>query len=85
MSTNLGNKSKSSKNLEINFQNNTKKKTIQLIKEYLSSQPEQLKKLDNVSKTLYEVIDSFIEFTKDYSNKLEILALKIIPNYTTEG
>ena len=85
MSTNLGNKSKSSKNLEINFQNNTKKKTIQLIKEYFSSQPEQLKKLDNVSKTLYEVIDSCIEFTKDYSNKLEILALKIIPNYTTEG
>ena len=79
------NKNKSTKNLEIAPKINTKKKTIDLIKEFLSSQPDQIKKLEKVSQTLSEVINNFIEITQNYSNQLEILALKLIPNYSTEG
>ena len=79
------NKHKSDKNLEIAPTINSKKKTIDLIKEYLSSQPDQIKKLEKVSQTLFEVINNFIEITQNYSNQLELLALKIIPNYTIEG
>ena len=74
-----------SANLEIFPKNETKKRSIDLIKEYLSSQPEQIKKIENVSKTIFEAINTFIEITQNYSTQLEILALKIIPNYTTEG
>ena len=79
------NKHLSAKNLEIYPQVPAKKKSIELIKEFLLSQPEQIKKIENVSKTIYETINTFIEITQNYSTQLEILALKIIPNYTTEG
>ena len=79
------NKHKSAKNLEITPKINTKKKKIDLIREYLAAQPDQIKKLDKVSQTLFEVINNFIEISQNYSNQLEMLALKIIPNYSTEG
>ena len=49
------------------------------------SQPEKIKNLENSSITLYEVINKFVEITKDYSTKLETLALSIIPTNNTEG
>ena len=79
------NKHKSAKNLEKTPTNNTKKKKIDLIREYLASQPDQIKKLEKVSQTLFDVINNFIEISQNYSNQLEMLALKIIPNYSTEG
>ena len=74
----------SSKNLEY-FQSNSKKKTLDLIKEYLSSQPQEIKKLESVSKCLNETMTEFIELTSNYSNQLAIIALKIIPTNTIEG
>ena len=76
---------KSAKNLEITPTIKTKKKKIDLIREYLASQPDQIKKLEKVSETLFDVINNFIEISQNYSNQLEMLALKIIPNYSTEG
>ena len=55
------------------------------IKEYLSSQPTKIKDLNEVSKTLNSIIKSFIEYTKNYSNQIEFLAMKMVPNYTIEG
>lgn len=83
-------------NNKTNFQNdknngNTnqikgKKRTFDLIKEYIYSQPEQIQKLENSSKAMYEIIGEFINITNNYSSQLEILALKIIPDgNTTEG
>ena len=85
ISTPSANKHLSAKNLDIFPQITSKKRSIDLIKEYLSSQPDQIKKIENVSKTIYETISTFIEITQNYSSQLEVLALKIIPNYTTEG
>ena len=62
-----------------------KKKTIELIKEYLLSQPEQIKKLQKISLDLYDTINNFIEITENYNAQIVTLALKIIPTYTTEG
>ena len=63
-----------------------KKRTFDLIKEYIHSQPDQIKKLEDSSKEMYEIIGEFINITNNYSSQLEILALKIIPNSnTTEG
>ena len=63
-----------------------KKRTFDLIKEYIHSQPDQIKKLEDSSKEMYEIIGEFINITNNYSSQLEILALKIIPNgNTTEG
>ena len=61
------------------------KKEFELIKEYLNSQPEIINKLNDLSKNLSNIINNFIEYTKIYSSQIEILAMKIIPNYTIEG
>lgn len=64
----------------------SKKRTFELIKEYIYSQPDQIQKLEDTSKTMYEIIEEFINITSNYSSQLEILALKIIPNDSiTEG
>ncbi len=68
-----------------NNQTQQKKKTFDLIKEYLYSQPDKIKKLESVSKSIHQVINEFIEITQNYSNQIVNLALKLIPNYTTEG
>ena len=75
----------SAKNLEIFPQMSNKKKALDLIKEYLISQPEQIEKLESASTSLYETINEFIDITHNYSSQLEILALKIIPTYSAEG
>ena len=77
----------SSKNNKNGNDNQTKgkKRTIEIIKDYLNSQTEQLKKLKNDSKSIYDVIEQFINLTKNYSSQIELLAMKIIPNYSTEG
>ena len=63
-----------------------KKRTFDLIKEYIHSQPDQIQKLEDTSKEMYEIIEEFINITCNYSSQLEILALKIIPNDSiTEG
>ena len=63
-----------------------KRRTFDLIKEYIYSQPDQIQKLENSSKAMYEIIGEFINITNNYSSQLEILALKIIPDgNTTEG
>ena len=63
-----------------------KRRTFDLIKEYIYSQPDQIQKLENSSKAMYETIGEFINITNNYSSQLEILALKIIPDgNTTEG
>ena len=75
---------KSDKTLYIYPKNELKKQLdLDLIKYYLSSQPEQIEKLVNDSKNTYETINEFIDITQNYSSNLEILALKIKPNYTT--
>ena len=61
------------------------KKEFELIKEYLKNQPEQINKLNDLIKTLNNVINSFIEHTKNYSSQIELLAMKIIPNYFIGG
>ena len=75
----------SSKTLESPPQPTNKKKALDIVREYLSSQPEQINKIKDVSILLYEIIDEFIELTKNYSSQVVKLALKIIPNYTIEG
>ena len=85
MSNFSGSKRKSAINLEVFPQFDTKNESIELIKKYLLSQPVQIKNLENISNTLYEVINKFIDITKDYTTQLEILALSIIPNNNTEG
>lgn len=69
----------------IDNQTKDKKSTIEIIKEYLNSQTDQLKKLKNESKSIYDVIEQFIDMTKNYSSQIELIAMKIIPNYSTEG
>ena len=81
---NSNDSSKSKKN-GIDNQTKVKKRTIEIIKEYLNSQTEKLKKLKNDSKSIYDVIEQFIDVTKNYSSQIELLAMKIIPNYSTEG
>ena len=78
-------KHRSAKSLEVFPKLDIKASSIYLIKDFLLSQPEQIKNLEHVSTTLYEVINKFVEITKDYSSQLEILALSIIPNNSTEG
>ena len=85
MSNFSGSKRKTAINLEVFPQFDTKNESIELIKKYLLSQPDQIKNLENISNTLYEVINKFIDITKDYTTQLEILALSIIPNNNTEG
>ena len=75
----------SAKSLETFPQIIPKKKKIDLIKEYLLSQPEQIKRLQKISLDLYDTINNFIEITENYNAQIITLALKIIPNYTTEG
>ena len=62
-----------------------KKKTIDLIKKYLSSQPKKIKTLQNISKVYYKVINEFIDITQNYSSEIESLALRITPDYSIEG
>ena len=79
-------KSNNTQNLnKNNISSNHKKRTIDSIRDFLNAQPDQLKKLQTISKTIYEVMNQFIQITKNYSNQLVNLALQIIPNYTTEG
>ena len=78
-------KHRSAKSLDTFPKLDIKASSIYLIKDFLLSQPEQIKNLEHVSTTLYEVINKFVEITKDYSSQLEILALSIIPNNSTEG
>ena len=85
MSDFSGSKRKSAINLEVFPQFDIKNESIELIKKYLLSQPDHIKNLENISNTLYEVINKFIDITKDYTTQLEILALSIIPNNNTEG
>ena len=85
MTTRFAKKHLSAKSLEIFPQINIEKSSLDLIKEYLLSQPEQIRNFEKINNSIYETISNFIEITKDYSNQLEILALKIIPNYSTEG
>ena len=82
---NNSNRHYSAKSLEAFPKINNKKKTIDLIKEYLLSQPDQIKKLQKISIDIYDTINNFIEITENYSTQIETIALKIIPNYTTEG
>ena len=81
---NLNNESKfySDKNLD---KLEPKKKTIDLIKKYLSSQPKKIKTLQNISKVYYKVINEFIDITQNYSSEIESLALRITPDYSIEG
>jgi len=60
-------------------------KELESIKHYLDSQPDKINNLFNVSKTLNSTINNFIEFTKNYSSQIELLAMKMIPNYSIEG
>ena len=60
-------------------------KELELIKNYLDSQPDKINNLFNVSKTLNSTINNFIEYTKNYSSQIELLAIKMIPNYSIEG
>ena len=60
-------------------------KELELIKKYLDSQPDKINNLFNVSKTLNSTINDFIENTKNYSRQIELLAMKMIPNYSIEG
>ena len=75
----------SAKSLEIFPKINIEKTSLDLIKDYLISQPEQIRNFEKITNSIYETISNFIEITRNYSNQLEILALKIIPNYSTEG
>ena len=61
------------------------KKEFELIKGFLNSQPDRINSLNNISKTLNSIINNFIEYTKNYSNQIEFLAMKIIPDYSIEG
>ena len=81
---NLNNEAKfySDKNLD---KLEPKKKTIDLIKKYLSSQPKKIKTLQNISKVYYKVINEFIDITQNYSSEIESLALRITPDYSIEG
>ena len=82
MNSNDSSKSKKNGN---DMHTKEKKRTIEKIKEYLNSQTDQLQKLKNDSKSINDVIDQFIDITKNYSSQIELLAMKIIPNYSTEG
>ena len=77
-------KKKSTKNSIIN-----KKKInngeIGILENYLLSQPNEIKNLSDDLEKLYDAINHFIEITEEYKNKIELLALTIIPGYTTEG
>ena len=68
-----------------NSSNSVITKEFELIKEYLNHQPEQINKLNNISNILSNIINNFIEITKNYSSQIEFLAMKIIPNYSVEG
>ena len=61
------------------------KKEFELIKKFLNSQPDRINSLNDISKTLNSIINNFIEYTKNYSSQIELLAMKIIPNYSIEG
>ena len=76
--------SKNKKNGNDN-QTKGKKRTIEIIKDYLNSQTEHLQKLKNDYKLINEVIKQFIDQTKNYCSHIELIAMKIIPNYSTEG
>ena len=78
-------KNSSNKNLMIIHPNPHKKKTLELIKEYLNSQPEEIKKIESMSDVVYNSINKFIEFTQSYCDNITQEALKIAPNYTPEG
>jgi hypothetical protein len=61
------------------------KKEFELIKKFLNSQPDRINSLNDISKTLNSIINNFIEYTKNYSSQIELLAMKIIPDYSIEG
>ena len=63
----------------------SKKKKLDLIKEYLSSQPDHIKNLESPLKLIHTAIKDFIKITEDYSNNLMQIALKLIPRYSFEG
>ena len=75
----------STKSLEIFPKINIEKTSLDLIKDYLISQPEKIRNFEKIANSIYETISNFIEITKNYSSQIEILALKIIPNYSIEG
>ena len=59
---------------------------LQKIKQIISSQPEELKKLQLFLKDIIQIYNEYIEITKDYSKKLEKIAMKLKPDgKTTEG
>ena len=60
-------------------------KEFQIIKEYLNSEPEKINQINEIFKSFNNIINNFIEYTKNYSSQIEFLALKIIPNYSIEG
>ena len=59
------------------------KRNIDIIKEYISSQPEKIKKLENFSINIKEVYPEFINLTRNYSNKIISLATKFKPESTS--
>ena len=69
----------------INSTNWKNKQEFELIKKYLNSQPEKLTQLNNISKTLRNIINNFVEYTKTYSQQIEHIAMKMMPDYTLEG
>ena len=56
-------------------------KELELIKNYLDSQPDKINNLFNVSKTLNSTINNFIEYTKNYSSQIELFLEKLYKNF----
>ena len=75
----------STKTIEKIPPNSQRKRSIELIKEFLSNQPKEINKLESTLDIIYNVINSFIELTRDYSQKITQQALNIAADYTVEG
>ena len=68
---------------KLNLENNTHLEKIKLM---ISSQPEEIKKLHLFLKDIDQIYNEYIEITKDYSQKLEKIAMKLKPDgKTIEG
>ena len=65
--------------------NDKKTRNIDLIKSYIISQPEQLKKLINFYNKVIVIFTEYISLTQIYSNKLKELAVKIKLNEEEES
>ena len=64
----------------------SKKRNIEIIKQYISSQPEKIKKLENFSSDIIEMYTEFKSLTKNYSDEIVSLATKLKPeSNSTEG